>query len=695
MPGRATIAYQPALDGVRALAVVAVLLFHGEVVGFDGGYLGVSVFFTLSGFLITSLLLREHDGSGRVDLPAFYGRRLRRLMPASVVCIAAIVLVAGLTDVFDRVTALRAHVLGSLLQVANWVFLAGEGSYQDLLARDSGTASPLEHFWSLAIEEQFYWVWPPVMFLVLRRVPRWRGRLFVIGSITVIFMVAAPVIALVWGPDAAYWATPARVGEILVGAVIAVVVAMRGVDERWRVFAGPALAVLAIAVVTFPTSGGPAYNGALPLVALVSGALVLGLQAEGSVRRALSWTPLVDLGRISYGVYLFHWPIYVVLDAERTGLDGPALLLMRLALTLVVSVVSYRLLERPIRLGRIALRPTFTTSAVVTVSVAVFAIAVVPPSVTDYWNAPDDLVEAAAIDVDDAVAPLALAADDPMPTSVPDVGQPPPSTFTPSTTVPASGSTFTSSTIVATDDPTATTDPSSDPVPELTRPVRVLVSGDSTAGAVGTGIVAWAAEHPDIAQAEIVHALGCGFLEGGERRIGDEIREPEGCETWVDDFVLPAVERTRPDVVMLMVTSWDVIDRRWDTEDLLDPGDPDYRARLDHDYEAIVEDVLAAGAGSVALVAHPIPDPFWLDQGHGQSDPARHAIIYDVHRQTAESFGRAETVAFAEWFTERGFDADQEVRPDGIHVTPDAAAMIASEFLGWELVSIALGGTPT
>ena len=125
---RPTIAYQPALDGVRALAVIAVLLFHAGVGGFSGGYLGVSVFFTLSGYLITSLLLNEHATTGRIDLAAFYSRRLRRLLPASALCLAVIVVVARVTDLFERVEGLRGQVLGAILQVANWVFLAGDGS---------------------------------------------------------------------------------------------------------------------------------------------------------------------------------------------------------------------------------------------------------------------------------------------------------------------------------------------------------------------------------------------------------------------------------------------------------------------------------------------------------------------------------------------------------------------------------------
>ncbi len=136
-PVRSTIAYQPALDGVRALAVIAVLLFHAEVPGFDGGYLGVSVFFTLSGYLITSLLVAEHERLGRIDLVRFYGRRIRRLLPASAACLVAVAVLAATSDVFDGVADLRRQLVGSILQVANWVFLAGEGSMSKLYAGEA------------------------------------------------------------------------------------------------------------------------------------------------------------------------------------------------------------------------------------------------------------------------------------------------------------------------------------------------------------------------------------------------------------------------------------------------------------------------------------------------------------------------------------------------------------------------------
>jgi peptidoglycan/LPS O-acetylase OafA/YrhL len=368
---RATIAYQPALDGVRALAVVAVLLFHAEVPGFDGGYLGVSVFFTLSGYLITSLLVAEHDRTGRIDLARFYGRRVRRLLPASAACLAAVAIVAATTDVFAGAADLRRQLVGSILQVANWVFLAGEGSYQDLFQDAAGARSPLEHFWSLAIEEQFYWVWPPVMLVVLgavrtRRCTR-RGRgvdhCGVRGRRAGDRCDLGPRRRLLGDPgthrgDLDRGRARRRLPRSRGGRTDSlrrstrerhVPIGLHPVPTWFAPLAPAALATLVACVVLFPPSSGPAYEGWLPAVAAVSAALITGLQVDGPVRRVLSFPPLVWLGTISYGVYLYHWPIYVIADADRVGIDGAPLVVVQLALTLAVSVVSFYALERPVR----------------------------------------------------------------------------------------------------------------------------------------------------------------------------------------------------------------------------------------------------------------------------------------------------------------------------------------------------------
>ena len=209
------LAYQPALDGLRAVAVTMVLLFHGGISWMHGGYFGVSIFFTLSGFLITSLLVREYDATSRVRPGAFYMRRAKRLLPASTVCLAAVSIMAT-GDVWRGADHVRRDAFAALFQVANWVQLGGGGSYTDLQSKSAGLLSPLDHYWSLAIEEQFYWLWP-FAFWGLARLGRRRGWSLtrIMLSITLVFAAAAPLIAVIWGRDAAYWASPARAAEIL------------------------------------------------------------------------------------------------------------------------------------------------------------------------------------------------------------------------------------------------------------------------------------------------------------------------------------------------------------------------------------------------------------------------------------------------------------------------------------------------
>jgi peptidoglycan/LPS O-acetylase OafA/YrhL len=689
--------YQPALDGVRAVSVVAVLLFHAGVSWMTGGYLGVSVFFTLSGFLITRLLLGEHERTGRIDPRAFYARRARRLLPASVVCLVGVCLFAA-GGAFDGVADLRRDVVGAALQVANWTSLAGDGGYAEQLAAEAGRRSPLTHYWSLAIEEQFYWLWPLGAGLLLR----WAGRgadvhrraFWAVGTATLLFAGAAPLIATVWGEQAAYWATPARTSEILVGGLLAVALRAfpRLTQPRWPlgalgraalgVLGAVCLAAIGAACVLAPSGSGFAYDGGLPLFAVLSSGLLWSLQVQHPLTTALGAAPLAWLGRLSYGVYLYHWPVYVLLDERRTGIDDTtALLALRVVVTMAVAVASYYVIEQPIRHG--SMRPLLVAQSAVaaTAVVVVAAIVLVPTTDANYF--------AAAAPATDTLAPGATLAPlipvtEPAPSRSPSTTGP---AVVPASAVPATGPTTTMRIETTTAQPPSTAPPAS-LVPA--RPVRILVVGDSTAEATARGLIAWAESHPDLATVSLSVERGCGFLPGGDMWVDDRWqRVPDRCEDWLRDGLPETVDAVQPDVAMLMTTSWDVLDRRWPDSDARTPADQGYRDRLQFAMQGVTDGLLAHGVADVVWVEHPIAYPLWLTDTT-QSEPDRHVPLYDGMRRLADASPAVSVLDLAGWVDERGWSGDRDARPDGIHWSPAASTTVATEFLGPALVDVAL-----
>ncbi len=678
-----TLAYQPALDGLRALAVVLVLCFHGGFTWMTGAYVGVSVFFTLSGYLITSLLLVEHDRTGRIDLRGFYTRRVKRLLPASLVLLAVVVIAAAFGAWrWDR--ALTRDVLGSALQVENWVKLFGDASYADLVNASLGRVAPLEHYWSLSIEEQFYWVWPLVMLAVVRRARSHRGVTAAVGAMAVAGAVAAPVIAAVWGADAAYWSTPARMGEILVGAALAAVLHRGRPVPRVAGWMAPLpLVVVLIAAVTWPAASGPAYRGWLPVFALGSAALIAGLQIDGPVRRLLSLRPVVWVGTISYGVYLYHWPIFAVVTADRVSLDGAALFGLRVALTVAAAVVSYRLIERPIRRSTpVGWRPVLVGAAA-SIVVAVAAVVVVVPARSGTWVASTAADVAAAADIEPvsgSLAPLVPVSTAPAATIVP----------TP-TTVPTPAPTAVPSVPVPSV-PVPSVPVPSVPVPAVSRPVRIVVVGDSTAQSTAEGLVAWAADHRDVARVRPVATPGCGFLRDGVVPTDGSIDWVEPCRLLLDDQLPGVLAETQPDVVMLMVTMRDVENRIWnDAEGPLDPLDPRYRERLLAAYRAMAERLVAAGVPRLAWVLPPKPIAPFEGAQRVMRDPARYAVQHEVIRQVAAEYPESvRVVDLDDWLTAAGRRVDTGLRPDGLHWSPEGSYWVSDAFLAGSLVGVAI-----
>src|SRR5260221_11312196 len=355
------------LDGIRALAVLGCLALHAGTPFRPGGFVGVDVFFVLSGFLITSLLYDELMVTGRIDLGGFWTRRARRLLPAAVVMIVA-VLAARTLFVPDSVAALRGDAIAAALWSGNWRW-ALEGT--DYFAQ-GGTPSPLQHTWSLAVEEQFYVVWP-LLLLACRAVKRRRLLALSLAGVAA-SALATYVLARVASPGRVYFGTDTRAQELLVGAALAALLAP---TWRWRsatplgrrspqpAARAPLPLLLSVCVLAALTGvattadGAPSEfrHGLLLLTALAAAALLAGgvLDSGQAVARLLSTRLLVAIGRISYGLYLWHWPVYLALDGERSGLHGYSLAALRVAVTGVLAGASMVLIERPAQ--RVRVRP--------------------------------------------------------------------------------------------------------------------------------------------------------------------------------------------------------------------------------------------------------------------------------------------------------------------------------------------------
>ncbi len=335
-----TLPHIRALDGARGIAVGLVLAYHFGVPGFPGGFLGVDLFFVLSGFLITTLLVTEARATGRIDFVQFWYRRARRLLPALFLLLGVIAIWALSIDPVEK-GILRWDLLASIGYVVNWRFIfTGQSYFADFVG-----ASPVRPLWSLAIEEQFYLAWPIIVAVATIIVARWRG----LGSravlaVLVISLVGSIVLMAVTfdaaDPSTAYYSTFARAHELLIGAIAALVAAS---DHPIRWFVARHAAVLAVvglaavigcALLVGDTAsiyylGGSAVFSVAAAILVMS--LVVGSETRGPVHRVLGFGPLVWLGAISYGVYLWHWPLVVWLTPQTIGLDGLALLLLRLA----------------------------------------------------------------------------------------------------------------------------------------------------------------------------------------------------------------------------------------------------------------------------------------------------------------------------------------------------------------------------
>ena len=357
-----TVGYMPALDGLRALAVMAVVLYHGEVSGLPGGFLGVEIFFVISGYLITALLISERQRTGGTAYVAFWLRRARRLLPA-LFALAAVVGLVWVLFVPGELARIRGDFIAALTYVTNWYQIFVHQSYFEAIGRPS----PLRHLWSLAVEEQFYLVWPLALAAIYRLT---RGRRSHMALITAGLALVSAVWAVVLftpgvDPSRVYYGTDTRGSGVLLGAVLAIAVPpwrMRSTlqsSARWIVTVIGSIGLVGLTYMVLRVNEFDAfiYQGGFVAVDLLTLAVILALvhPVTTPLARFFSLSPLLWVGRRSYGIYLWHWPIFVL---TRPGVDvdvnGWLLLTLRLILTFAVAEVSYRFVEMPVRNGVLA-----------------------------------------------------------------------------------------------------------------------------------------------------------------------------------------------------------------------------------------------------------------------------------------------------------------------------------------------------
>ncbi|MDQ3912582.1 MAG: acyltransferase, partial [Actinomycetota bacterium] len=366
-PVGSTQRYMPGLDGLRALAVLAVIAYHLQLGWAQGGLLGVGVFFTLSGYLITDLLLGQRDAVGHLRLGDFWLRRARRLLPALFLMLVVVVAWVMLLD-RSQLPALRGDVAAAIVYLSNWWYILSHASYFSHF----GPPPPLDHLWSLAVEEQFYLIWPWLLWLGLRYT---RGRYWLAGLSLAAAALSAAVMALLYepgyDPTRVYYGTDTRAFGLLVGASLAMVWPSRrlGADltlrprrlRRWQLVNGvelldgaglAGLVVIALLICGTDHYSAFLFRGGIVLLSVATVLVVAALAHPASqLGRTLGWEPLRWLGVRSYGIYLWHYPIIVLTTPTAQRSVNLPLAVLQVGATITVAALSWRFVEEPIRRG--------------------------------------------------------------------------------------------------------------------------------------------------------------------------------------------------------------------------------------------------------------------------------------------------------------------------------------------------------
>ena len=632
---RVRIPHNAALDGLRGLAVAGVLLFHGQRI--VGGYLGVDLFFVLSGFLITSLLLAESTQSGTIALGGFWARRARRLLPALAGLLVGVVVYWARFASPDELRRIRGDALATIAYVANWRAVVTDQDYWALFR----APSPLEHTWSLAIEEQFYLVWPLVFLLA---VALWKRRTAVaILAISLVGTLASVfAMQVTFDPrltTRAYYGTDTRAAAIFLGAGLASAIAIigpaKGRRTRIAIECAAILGVLIIGYAWLNVSGNDPrlYRGGFVVVELAVCAIILAVMhpTAGPLTKVFSWRPLVWAGLISYGLYLWHWPVNLVITGKRTGLGGWPLFGAQLTVTCAIAIASYFLLEQPIRRGFGNRR--FWTLMIPATSIAVVALVVV----TTATDAPSSVVSRTPIGA---------------PTTRPSGGAEVRQQFelqkyNLDTRVPVSAP-------------------------------RVLLGGDSVAWTLAAS-----APYDQTAPVAIANAsnVGCGLSRGAP--VGSAYSDramDDNCKGWPAAMTL-AAHIFRPRAIVSLPGAWDLLDRRINGR-AYDGGSKRLREHIETRLD-VTADIAADHSARLVLVTLPCLSPtFEATSEYPASmvrqigDPKRVNWLNRIVRDFAAAHpDQVDLIDLHEFACAEG-SSDATLSGDGVHFTLDGGRRV-------------------
>ena len=622
-------AHHPGLDGVRASALIMIMLFHADPSWIPGGFISVSLFFTLSGYLITALLVFEGEREGNVSLGQFWSRRLRRLVPAAMVTLLVVVLLSTWLDSTVEQGRVRGDAIAAATYVANWRSIFAGHSYSELFA----DASPLQHLWSLSIEEQLYVLVPLVVFACFRAGLRRRG----IGVVFLALSTVSVLVAVfVGGKDRIYYGTDTRAVELFAGAAMACFVAPH--MEKWagatRRRWSPLWLLPLVGFIWFSRliDGQSAwlYTGLLGSFALLNVFFVAGAMVPGPMRWVMSLPPLTLMGRMSYGIYLIHWPVYVWVNEDLVGWRGLPLLAVRWTVVFGLAALLYNLVEKPIRQRSVlkANRPAALAA------VGSFVAVIVTPLV--FLAAPSS-----AISTEQEV--LATVA--------------PTTAEVPVTEVPGAAST------------TSTLPPPID----RTKPVNMLVIGDSSAENIARALAGGSSGNLGIISGGV---LGCPLPKVAlvYRRV-DENQSTDYCP---DNVGRVRENLTAVDAVLIVAS----VANQWAYEPVdggpkVEVGSPRYNENLDRFIEDVGEVVAGRGVQVIVLESPEVRDERMMN-GDTPFDSAAWNLVMNGWD---DRYQWVTVVEYGDLLAPADSDQGRAERPDGTHLDEDFGVMLAREHL--------------